>query len=332
MDFASKRTTIELLLRRTLLHSDLNSSFRKLSCYLQFSDNPIMKQAIYILTFLLTSFELLGQTSYSGFIDKYPIEFITHIYSDGDARAIYAYTNFDEPILINGSLKKGKLTLIEKDRGGKGKAKLIFDNFNTESQKLIGSWTDLKSGKQLKVSLTKIFDIDYGDSIEWKDKELLQPVSLGDKYFKLIVFKEKGDFEAKVTGIKIIEKKTDKLIQTVDLNCQLWGLQNVSIGDYNFDGITDFSVFEQSYAGPNTSSVYFLYDKKTGRYFNSGFEGSSLEFDSKAKRIYEHIQCCAGRSHMNAEYKVVNNKMMLIKKTCLEYDEKKEDYVKVKCD
>ncbi len=64
---------------------------------------------------------------------------------------------------------------------------MIFDNFNTESQKLIGSWTDLKSGKQLKVSLTKIFDIDYGDSIEWKDKELLQAVSLGDKYLPVFL-------------------------------------------------------------------------------------------------------------------------------------------------
>ena len=35
---------------------------------------------------------------------------------------------------------------------------------------------------------------------------------------------------------------------------------------------------------------------------------------------------------MNAEYKVVNNKMVLIKQTCLEYDDKSEDYKKVKCE
>ncbi|WP_276975431.1 hypothetical protein [Flavobacterium filum] len=291
-----------------------------------------MKKAIYILTLLLSSITLFSQTTYRGFIDKYPIELVTDIYGDGDARAIYTYSNFDEPIVINGTLKKNKLTLVEKEKSGANKATLTFANFNSNDNELRGYWQDFQTGKQLAITLTKIFDINYGDSIEWKDREILQPVSLGDKYFKLTVSKVKGDFYAKVTGIKILQKKTDSLIQQIDLECQLWGLNNVNIGDYNFDGIPDFSVFEQSYAGPNTSSLYFLYDKRTGKYFSSGFEGTSLEFDIKRKRIYEHNQCCAGNSHMNAEYKVINNKMVLIKKTCTEYNEKKKDFVKVKCD
>ena len=291
-----------------------------------------MKQAINILTLLLTSINLFSQTTYTGFIDKYPIELVTYIYGDGDAKAIYVYKNFEEPIAINGTLKKNKLNLFEKDKSGKNKATLTFDNFNAGNKEVKGNWTDLKTGKQLKIALIKLFDIDYGDTIEWKDREILQPVTLGDKYFKLVISKAKNDFDTKVSGIKILQKKTDSLIQRIDLECQLWGLNNISVGDYNFDGIPDFSVFEQSYAGPNTSSLYFLYDKKTGRYFNSGFKGSSLEFDSKRKRIYEHNQCCAGNSHMNAEYKVVNNNMVLIKKTCTEYNEKKKDFVIVKCE
>lgn len=290
-----------------------------------------MKHTFYILILLLSSISLFSQTSYTGYIDNNPIELITNIYSDGDARAIYAYSNYDEPIVVNGRLQKSMLTLYEKNKSGKSKATLTFDNFKADAEKLDGYWTDLNTGRQLKINLTKMFDIGYGGSIEWKDREILQPVSLSDKYFKLIISRRKDDFVAKVTGLKILEKKTDKLIQRIDLDCQVWGLENVSIGDYNFDGITDFSVFEQSYAGPNTSSVYFLYNKKTGKFFNSGFEGSSLEFDAKTKRIYEHNQCCAGNSHMNAEYKVVNNKMVLIKRTCLEYNENKKDFVKIKC-
>jgi hypothetical protein len=209
---------------------------------------------------------------------------------------------------------------------------LTFDNFKAAAGELKGSWTDLNNGKQLQIRLTKVFSMDAGDGVEWKDRELLQPVSLKDKYFKLIVSKAKDDFEAKVTGIKIMEKKTDKLIQRIDLDCQLWGLENVTIGDFNFDGITDFSVFERSLAGPNTTSLYFLYDSKTGKFYNSGFEGVSLTFDAETKRIYEHNQCCAGRSHMNAEYKVVNNKMVFIRKTCVEYSEEKKDFVPVKCE
>ncbi len=177
-----------------------------------------------------------------------------------------------------------------------------------------------------------MFEINSGNKIEWGEREILQSVCFKDKYFKLILSKRKGDYEAKVTGVKIIEKRTDKVLQKIDLECQLLGLNNISIDDYNFDGIEDFSVYEAGTAGPDSSSLYFLYNPKTGKYFESGFSGSSLEFDSKTKRIHEHNQCCAGTSVMEAEYKVVNNKMVLIKKTCFKYDEKINDLKKVKCD
>src|SRR5690606_15009251 len=106
------------------------------------------------------------------------------------------------------------------------------------------------TGKQFEITLTKIFDINYGENIEWKEREIIQPVSLEDKYFKLVISKENDNFYANVTGVRIYEKKTDKLIQEIDLECELWELDNIKVEDYNFDGITDFSVFEQSYAGP----------------------------------------------------------------------------------
>ena len=262
---------------------------------------------------------------------KYPIEFITDLNSEGSGNAIYAYTNYDTPIVISGTLKKGVLTFYEKDKTGNDTAKITFENFNSKSKKLEGKWTDLNTKKELNISLSKSFEVEYGDAAEWQNIEILQPVSLKGKYFKLIISRPKGGF-TKVTGVKILEKKTDKLIQQIDLECQLWGLKNISVGDYNFDGIEDFSVFESSYAGPNTSRLYFLYNPKTGKYFESSFSGTSLQFDSKTKRISEHNQCCAGRSVNTAEYKVVNNKMVLIKQTCMEYDDKTGDYRKVKCD
>jgi hypothetical protein len=290
-----------------------------------------MKQKITLLFLLSTTF-LSAQISYTGFIDKYPIEFVSYVYSDGVGTAIYAYSNFDTPIVLSAKLTGKTMVFTEKDKTDKETAKLTFQNYNGKSNQLNGIWKDLNSGKELKITLSKEFDIDYGDNVEWTNREILQPESFKGKYFKLIISKEKGSFYAQVTGVKIIEKKTDKLIQKIDLECQLWGVNNISIDDYNFDGIPDFSVFESSYAGPNTSSLYFLYNPKTGKYFESSFSGTSLEFNSQSKRIYEHNQCCAGSRHMNAEYKVVNNKMVLIKKTCLEYDEKTNDYVESKCD
>jgi hypothetical protein len=289
-----------------------------------------MKQTLIILTILIFNINLFGQTTYAGFIDKYPIEFVTDIYSDGDARAFYVYTKFDDPIRINGTLKDGLLILTEKNDANKNIATLIFKNFNSKSNNIEGVWKDISSNKELKITLTKSFDIDFGDSIEWKNKELLHPTSLKDKYFKLIISKEKNRFYASVTGLKIFEKKTDKLIQQIDLECQLWGLDNISIDDYNFDGISDFSVFEQSYAGPNTSRLYFLYNPKTKKYFESDFGGISLEFNSKTKRIFERNQCCAGSIVTTAEYKVIDNKMVLIKEHCFKWDEKKQKLVERK--
>lgn len=284
-----------------------------------------MNRILPLLTFLLIGVSLFGQTSYSGFVGKYPIELVTYIYSDGDARAIYAYSNYDEPMVINGELKQGILTLNEKDSMGQVKATLIFESFDKESNRLEGVWKDLKDERQLPIRLTKNFDINYGNDIEWTDREIIQPVSLSNHYFKLVVSKEKGSFLARVTGVKILEKKTDKLIQKFDVSCQLWGFDNISINDYNFDGVDDFSVFEHQYAGPNTSSLYFLYDPETQHYFESGFSGVSLEFDPETKTIYEWNQSGAGVT--TAEYKVIDNKMVVVKQSCFKWDLEREELV-----
>ncbi|MCP2025580.1 hypothetical protein L1276_000720 [Flavobacterium sp. HSC-32F16] len=291
-----------------------------------------MKQKITTVLFLLITAFTSAQITYSGFIDKYPIEFVTNVYSDGEGRAIYTYSNFDTPIVLNAKQKGNTLVFTEKDKNNKPSAQITFQNYNSKSDKLKGTWKDLNSGKELQIQLNKTFDAGSKEMTEWSNKEILQPVSFKDKYFKLVLSKQKDDYEAKVTAVKILEKKTDKLLQTFNVECQLLGLNNINIEDYNFDGIEDFSVYEAGAAGPNTSSLYFLYNPKTGKYFESSFTGTSLEFDSKTKRIYERNQCCAGSSVIEAEYKVVNNKMVLIKQTCFKYDPKLNDLKKVKCD
>ncbi|NTS42857.1 hypothetical protein HRG84_18360 [Flavisolibacter sp. BT320] len=282
-----------------------------------------MKKPAFLLALLLITIGTVAQTSYRGFIDKYPVELVTSIYADGEATAIYTYTNVDEPIVVSGKLEQGRLTLLEKDKEQKAKASLTFPNFTPNASSIDGNWTDLRSGKQLKINLSKVFSLD--DGVNEKGGELLQPVSLGKHYFRLVVAKE--DAFAKVSGVKILEKKTDRLVQQLAVDCQLLGLNSIDTGDYNFDGLADFSVFEASYTGPNTSRLYFLFAPKTGSFVDSGFTGTSLEFDNKRKRIFERNQCCAGTSVTTAEYKVVQNKMVLLKQQCFKWDEKKQALV-----
>jgi len=290
-----------------------------------------MRILIFTVAFHFFILNGICQTSYSGLVGKDTIELVTDIdrYSHGNVNAIYSFRKNNEPIVLRGKITENKLTFFEVSRDSIG---LTFDHFDMNQKNINGTWTDYKAKKELTITLHKDFDIDYSDSIEWKDKEIIQPVSFKNQYFKLIISKKKGDFDAYVSGVKIIQKKTDSLRQQVDLDCQLsgMGLNNISLGDYNFDGYLDFSVFEHSYAGPNTSSVYFLYNPRTKRYFKSSFSGVSLEFDTKSKTIFERNQCCGGSTITTAIYRVVKNKMVLIGQHCYIWDEKKQDLVEHK--
>ena len=289
-----------------------------------------MLKTLIIIVFLQISLSLFAQTNYKGYIDKSPIELVTHIYSDGDARAIYCYQKIDDPIVINGRQFKDTLVLFEKNKQGKVTATLTLLNFTEKKNTLVGTWKNVQTKQELPIILNKEFELEYGDKIACEDREIIQQVSLKHFYFKLVISKTADYFYPVVSGVKIYQKQTDSLIQFIKLGCQLSGLGSLEIDDYNFDGITDFSVFESSYAGPNTSRKYFLYNPKTKKFFDSNFEGVSLDFDQKTKRISEHNQCCAGRQHTTAKYKVVNNKMVLVEQHCYIWSEKKQDLVERK--
>ena len=287
-----------------------------------------MKQIITILL-IISSIQSFSQIRiYSGYVDKYPIHLVTYSYSDGDTRAIYSYDKHDTPIIINGRQKNDSLVLFEKNE--KGEAKLEFAGYNSENKEILGRWISQDKLIIFDIKLTKLHEFDSYDRTAFEKLELMQPESTKDNYFKLLISKKEGE-DIRVVGVRVYEKQTDRLIQELELDCQFWGLNNISVGDYNFDGVDDFSVFESSYAGPNTSSIYLLKDTKSDMYFISEISGISLEFDSEEKLIYEHNQCCAGRSHMNATYKLVDNKMVLIEKKCLEYDDEKEDFIEKDC-
>ncbi len=290
-----------------------------------------MRNIFSILVILISLPGFSAIRIFKGYIDKYPIHLVTSSYSDGDTRATYAYDKYNTPIVINGRQKNDSLILFEQDDYGDSVATFVFQDFRPEDKEIKGKWISQDKQKIYDVRLTKLQEFTIYDSTEFDELELMQPASTEDNYFNLLISKEEGE-DAQVIGVRIYDKKTGKLIQELELECQFWWLNSISIGDYNFDGIDDFSVFEASYAGPNTSSIYILRDPNSEKYFISEISGTSLEFDSDAKLIYEHNQCCAGTRHMNATYKMVDNEMVLVEQSCIEYDEEKDDFVETDCD
>lgn len=131
-----------------------------------------------------------------------------------------------------------------------------------------------------------------------------------------MVDKHADDYYERVYGVHIYDLKTDSLLQEIELDCQFWGVSSLEVFDYNFDGIDDFSVFEASCAGPNTTRVYILRDPDSNCYFVSNISGSSLEFDDATKTVSEWNQCCAGSSVWTAVYRIENNEMVMIEEHC----------------
>ena len=154
-------------------------------------------------------------------------------------------------------------------------------------------------------------------------REILQKASTQNHYFRVVLHNNN-----RITGVKIYDKKTGKLIQEIaGLDCQNRGFDNISIGDFNFDGEEDFAVFEEQFAGPNTGSLYFLYDSKTKQYFNSGFVGVSLTFDNMKKRIYSINSSSGGSVVTRSIYTVEDNKMILLEQECYIWNEKQQKLI-----
>lgn len=288
-----------------------------------------MKKLLLAFIMILGSFSGFSQIRYSGFIDKYPIEFVADV-SENYGDAVYAYKKFNTPIYLDAKIQKGVVTFSEKDGNGKETATLTFKNNDANFLLSKGIWKDLKTGKEFEISLTKEFDFKVGNHSQWKNQELLQSVSTKNHYFKLVTQKQKEDYYPRVSAIRIYNKKTNALFQEFTFDGELRGLNSIQKDDYNFDGIEDFSVFEASYAGPNTSSLYYLFDPKTQKYFESSFSGISLSFDAKTKTISERNQCCAGTIVTEAKYKLKNNQMVLLEEHCYKWDEKKGELVERK--
>ena len=270
---------------------------------------------------LLVAPAAVGQAAYGGTVGPAPIELALNSVDDGPLTGVYLYTTIGTPIKLSGTLRRGVLTLTAADAHGRPAATLTIANFTARAARLTGTWRSLATGRPLPLVLGPPASARPGQY------ELLQAEALPNSYFKLVVAGEPGQDDGRVTAVRRLAKKTNRLVQQLALDCQPRGIYGVAVGDYNFDGRPDFSVFESSYAGPNTSSLYYLADPARKRYVPSGYEGTSLKFDARKRRVYAHNLCCAGTQATRVEYKVLRNKLVEVARHCYRWDEKKDELV-----
>lgn len=284
---------------------------------------------ILFISSLLITRTALGQTRYTGSVGSAAIEMTLPDHPESTFDGVYMYTRINTPIALDGALEQGTCKLVERDTRRKATATLIIPNFTTAQPKLVGTWKNLATGQQLPLTLSRLENEASAQGTN-ATHELLQVASLPTIYCKTVLTGKPDDFSSMVTAVRLFDKKTSRLVQQVSVEGQSRGMHSVSVGDFNFDGHPDFSVFESSYAGPNTTSLYFLFNPTTKRYVESGFAGTSLQFDASTKRVYETNSCCAGSSVQNFTYKIVRNRMVLVEQHCLKWDEKKQALVERK--
>ena len=287
-------------------------------------------RTLLIFCCLLLAHTAFGQARYTGMVGSSPIEMTLLPDTDGTVQGVYTYPRFNTPIALNGTLKQGTLRLEEQNVRGKATAILTIPNFTTTRQAATGTWKNLATGQQLPLTITRLGGDESTQDASATSQELLQIASLPNRYFKIALAGSPTNLGGALTAVRLFDKKTNRLVQSIPVEGQSRGLYSVGVGDFNFDGYPDFSVFESSYAGPNTSSLYYLYNPTTKRYALSSYSGVSLEFDEKAKRIYETNSCCAGSSVQKFVYKVVSNRMVLVAQHCYKWDEKTQALVERK--
>ena len=100
---------------------------------------------------LLVASAAFSQACYSGFVGKYPIEFVIE---NPDAwnqsvEAVYLHKKHSAPIPLQGSYQVKALELFERKSDGKRTASLAFPAFASGNVDIEGVWKDLDKKKVL---------------------------------------------------------------------------------------------------------------------------------------------------------------------------------------
>jgi len=277
-----------------------------------------------------------GQASYTGRIGSTHIKLSLAEISSGVG--VYLYSKIGTPIALRSSLHHEVLTLTEyaADR------LITTQNFRTTKYKLVatftikafsfdapvlrGTWRSLVTKQQLPLILTLTASADdAGTAVALPSA--LQIESTPAYYFKTLLKGNAGDPTTRVGAVQVVEKKTNRICQQFPVNCRAIGQGSVSVDDYNFDGLLDFSIYKDDGDRPqlsadgysNGKSLYFLYNPVTKSFIASGFQGVGLTFDAKKKRVYEYTPSRTYGAMTKAEYRVVHNHLVLTTKQCLTF-------------
>src|SRR5699024_591776 len=102
-------------------------------------------------------------------------------------------------------------------RQHKDSVAVLAFNFNHHTTK--GTWANLKTGNELDVKLKFVSSLkDLSDSDVARNIPILQHLTVNGNYFIGIYEKQKGTDRARMNELKIFQRSSDSLIQTINFD------------------------------------------------------------------------------------------------------------------
>jgi hypothetical protein len=181
---------------------------------------------------------------------------------------VYKYDNFNDPIVLTGILVKNQTLELNEYQSNTPYAKLIFQ-WNKES--LVGLWQSDK--KSHKIILTKVGTlVDTEREMNNEHTEILLTSSFKKEYLIGVYYKDEDDYRARMAELKIIDKKTNKIINRIKFDKEERAVGNVMTVIFgNVSAWEDVAADKKGLDieeddGRMGQSFSMTYDKKTGSY------------------------------------------------------------------
>lgn len=190
--------------------------------------------------------------NFTGHIDKYPVTFSFQVkygyFGEKDKKdynliGVYKYDKFNNPIRLEGKFDRenNQLEIYELDENEKITATFLL---NLKSEKLTGTWKNSKNKFEVKLKLKD--QLSDFENEEFQNIEIMQFNSLKDFYFVGVYSKFRESEDAHMDELKIINKKTNKLHQTLNFEAIESSTGNITTIIYDnviTDKTNDFMIY-----------------------------------------------------------------------------------------
>ncbi|SIT32295.1 hypothetical protein SAMN05421788_11179 [Filimonas lacunae] len=234
----------------------------------------LLTPLLYFVSFITAHAGWYVCYNFEGTIGKHPIHLylqIMGIHREGNdsvvkIEGLYKYDKYNEPIALTGTLNRGNHVVLKEIVNNQPNA--VFD-FVLSGPAVTGSWVLLKDMKLLPLQLNKTGELtDTLNESTAASVEILQSANFKDNYMVGVYSKAASEDRVQMDQLKILNKKTNAIVQVIDFSKVETTTGNVITIIYNNVEISDDNKDLQIWnsAGRMGSILHAHFNSATGKY------------------------------------------------------------------